>query len=152
MNTENSFRRLLTSLTEQNEIRVSYNNLSDESEDEEYAENIVHDINDNESNDSLRNSSDDDDATVETDDDDDDDDNINDNKNMLKKFCEVEIKKLYRLRERLETYCSQVPVLGFNSSKYDINLVKSKLFKHLGVANKSTKSFTIKRQNSYLVI
>ena len=57
-----------------------------------------------------------------------------------------------RLRERLETYCSQIPVLGFNWSKYNINLIKSKLFNHLDITDTSSKSFTVKRQNSYLVI
>ena len=56
------------------------------------------------------------------------------------------------LQGRFDDYCSCVPVLGFNSSKYDLNLVKSKLCKHLELTNLDTRSFTVKRNNSYLTI
>ena len=56
------------------------------------------------------------------------------------------------MKQRFEHYCSCTPVLGFNSSKYDLNLVKSKLCKHLALADPDLKSFTVKRNNSYLTI
>ena len=70
----------------------------------------------------------------------------------LEKFIKVEIKKMENVMQRLMQYISQIPVLAFNSAKYDINLVKSKLFQHLNIFNSWEKPFTVKKQNSYLVI
>lgn len=41
-----------------------------------------------------------------------------------------------KLLTNFTNYCMQTPVLGFNSSKYDINLVKNKLTKVLGMHEK----------------
>ena len=68
------------------------------------------------------------------------------------KFRQTMLKKIQSLQGRFDDYCSCVPVLGFNSSKYDLNLVKSKLCQHLELANRDTRSFTVKRNNSYLTI
>lgn len=56
-----------------------------------------------------------------------------------------------KLLTNFTNYCMQTPVLGFNSSKYDINLVKNKLTKVLGMHEKK-KSYAIKRNNSYTCI
>ena len=40
------------------------------------------------------------------------------------------IKKLKSLRRDFEAFCEQIPVLGFNSAKYDLNLIKERLAKH----------------------
>ncbi|MEW8546762.1 MAG: hypothetical protein AB2693_24875, partial [Candidatus Thiodiazotropha sp.] len=37
---------------------------------------------------------------------------------------------LMKIYAQLETYMTQVPVLGFNSAKYDLNLIKCCLAKH----------------------
>ena len=37
------------------------------------------------------------------------------------------LEKLYRLEDSLYHYCRQIPVLGFNSARYDLNLAKSHL-------------------------
>ena len=58
--------------------------------------------------------------------------------------------KLNTLLERLKGYCRCVPVLGFNSAKYDLNLVKSKLCCHLNMS--SGESFTVKKNNAYVEI
>ena len=68
------------------------------------------------------------------------------------KFRKTMFKKITALKQRFEHYCSCTPVLGFNSSKYDLNLVKTKLCKHLALADPDVKSFTVKRNNSYLTI
>ena len=68
------------------------------------------------------------------------------------KFRKTMFKKITALKQRFEHYCLCTPVLGFNSSKYDLNLVKSKLCKHLALADPDVTSFTVKRNNSYLTI
>lgn len=45
----------------------------------------------------------------------------------------------------------QVPVLGFNSAKNDLNLLKSKLCRHLNL-DKDDDSFTTKKENRYICI
>ena len=57
---------------------------------------------------------------------------------------------LKKLQGKLNEYCSRLPVLGFNSAKYDLNLVKAKLAKHLKLHN--SDSFTIKRAQAYTCI
>ena len=61
-------------------------------------------------------------------------------------------KKVLALQSRFQKYCECVPVLGFNSSKYDLNLVKAKLCKHLRLAEAESQPFTVKKNNSYLTI
>ena len=55
-----------------------------------------------------------------------------------------------RLLKEVEEYCDIIPILGFNSSKYDLNLIKRKLFKFIDVY--SEKASVIKKANSYLCI
>nr|XP_022301117.1 uncharacterized protein LOC111109328 [Crassostrea virginica] len=57
------------------------------------------------------------------------------------------VKKLIQLKEQFESYCKQMICLGFNSSKYDMNLVKSHLAKHLQMEKDNV--FTVKRNNQY---
>ena len=68
------------------------------------------------------------------------------------RFRQTMLKKIEQLQGRFDNYCSCVPVLGFNSSKYDLNLVKSKLCRHLELTDQDKRSFTVKRNNSYLTI
>ena len=68
------------------------------------------------------------------------------------RFRQTMLKKIELLHGRFDQYCSCVPVLGFNSSKYDLNLVKSKLCEHLQLTDQDKHSFTVKRNNSYLTI
>ena len=42
-------------------------------------------------------------------------------------FLQIQKKQLIDLQEHLERYCSVLPVFGFNSAKYDLNLIKSYL-------------------------
>lgn len=76
--------------------------------------------------------------------------------------CEIETNETNRVKiimhnhvkrvlSNFTNYCLQVPVLGFNSSKYDLNLVKNKLAKILGMHDQN-QTFVIKRNNSYTCI
>ena len=60
--------------------------------------------------------------------------------------------RLKTIKAKLETYISQLPILGFNSSKYDLNLVKSKLFSFLKFNDPYNKGYVIKRDNTYTTI
>ena len=57
------------------------------------------------------------------------------------------LRKIENLIEKFERYCKQVPVLGYNSARYDLNLVKERLACHLDMQK---DAFVIKRNNSYL--
>lgn len=58
-------------------------------------------------------------------------------------------KNIYqKLKDELDDYCRETIVLGFNSAKYDMNLIKSYLSKSLNM-HTTGKKFTVKRNNSY---
>ena len=59
-------------------------------------------------------------------------------------------QNLKTLKGRLSAYCEQVPVLSFNGGRYDLNLIKGKLAKHLNLSEDRT--YVIKRNNSYSAI
>ena len=44
------------------------------------------------------------------------------------KFLQKQKNQLIELQEHLERYCNVLPVFGFNSAKYDFNLIKTYLF------------------------
>ena len=48
-------------------------------------------------------------------------------KELSTQFLQMQKNQLIDLREHFERYCNVVPVFGFNSAKYDINLIKSYL-------------------------
>ena len=60
------------------------------------------------------------------------------------------VKPLKKLRDRLENYLKELPVLGFNSGKYDLNAVKEFIFPVL-VKSESIQ-FTIKRNNNFMCV
>ena len=66
-------------------------------------------------------------SSTPVDDDDDDNETSKDSQDETKNRS----KLLSKLRCKLVQYCYQIPVLGFNSSKYDINLIKHKLIEEL---------------------
>ena len=45
-----------------------------------------------------------------------------------------------------ESYCEQLPVLGFSSGKYDVNLIKSELALHLGLHKSKGRKFIFKKE------
>ena len=48
-------------------------------------------------------------------------------KKLLREQWTSTLDNFQRLQGSLNHYCRQVPVLGFNSARYDLNLVKSQL-------------------------
>ena len=57
---------------------------------------------------------------------------------------------LKKLKDRLEEYLKELPVLGFNSGKYDLNAVKEFVFPVL-VENEEVQ-LTIKRSNNFMCL
>ena len=58
------------------------------------------------------------------------------------------MKKLDKLYKKFEVYCKEFVVFGFNSSGYDIKLIKKHLFKELCKRGESP-SFTVKKSGKY---
>ena len=138
------------------------------------------DDDDGDGDDSYDDDDDDDDDNDDNDDDDDDDDDSDehyeDHGQHGDAVCQESVKsssansshvkdahrssrvimynKLSQIRRRLDSYINQLPILGFNSSSYDINLIKSKLFSFLkfGEKEEHDNSYVIKRNNAYLSI
>ena len=54
-------------------------------------------------------------------------DDDNEEKDASTQFLQMQKNQLIELQEHLESYCNVIPVFGFNSAKYDINLIKSYL-------------------------
>ena len=42
-------------------------------------------------------------------------------------FLQIQKKQLIDLQEHLERYCNVLPIFGFSSAKFDLNLIKSYL-------------------------
>ena len=60
------------------------------------------------------------------------------------------MRKIYG---QFEGYMSQVPVIGFNLAKYDLNLIKRTLAKHLHMHDtEQTGIFVVKKNNTYSCI
>ena len=51
----------------------------------------------------------------------------NEEKDASTQFLQMQKNQTIELQEHLERYCKVLPVFGFNSAKYDINLIKSYL-------------------------
>ena len=60
-------------------------------------------------------------------------------------------KKLFDLQKNFEGYCNVLPVLGFNSAKYDLNLIKSHLLPIL-VNERDNEPVVIKKANQFVSI
>ena len=56
---------------------------------------------------------------------------------------------LIELQEHLERYCNVLPVFGFNSAKYDINLIKYYLLPFL-INERNLELTMIKKANQFL--
>ena len=63
-------------------------------------------------------------------------------------FSTLKISKNEHLMKSFESYLRELPVVGFNSGKYDINLVKKPFFKLLH----SSIEFVVKRNNNFVCI
>ena len=52
-------------------------------------------------------------------------------KDLSTQFLQMQKNQIFDLQEHFERYCNVLPVFGFNSAKYDINLIKSYLLPNL---------------------
>ena len=66
-------------------------------------------------------------------------------------FLQIKKKQLIGLQEHLERYCNVLPIFGFSSAKYDLNLIKSYLLPIL-VNERNTEPTVIKSEPVYLVL
>ena len=55
----------------------------------------------------------------------------NEEKDVSTQFLQMQKNQLIELQEQLERYCNVLPVFGFNSAKYDINVQISNLICYL---------------------
>ena len=70
----------------------------------------------------------------------------NEEKDASTQFLQMQKNQLIVLQEHLERYCSVLPVFGFNSAKYDINLIKSYLLPIL-INGRNMEPTVIKKAN-----
>ena len=65
-------------------------------------------------------------------------------------FLQIQKKQLIDLQDRLERYCNVLPIFGFNSAKYDLNLIESYLL-HILVNERNIEPTVKKSESVYLV-
>ena len=63
--------------------------------------------------------------------------------------CRYRKNQLIDLQESLERYCSFLPVFGFDTAKYDLNLIKSDLLLIL-VNERDIEPTVIKKANQFI--
>ena len=64
-------------------------------------------------------------------------------------FLQIQKNQLFDLQESLERYCNVLPVFGFNSAKYDLNLIKS-YFLPILVNERDIEPTVIKKANQFI--
>ena len=64
-------------------------------------------------------------------------------------FLQIQNNQLTDLQESLERYCNVLPVFGFDSAKYDLNLIKSYLLPIL-VNERDIEPIVIKKANKFI--
>ena len=73
-----------------------------------------------------------------------------DNENCAStQFLQIQKNQLIDLQESLEGRCNVLPVFGFNSAKYDLNLIKSYLLPIL-VNERDIEPTVIKKANQFI--
>ena len=73
----------------------------------------------------------------------------NEEKDASTQFLQMQKNQLIELQEHLERYCNVLPVFGFNSAKYDINLIKSSLLPIL-INERNMEPIVIKKANQFV--
>ena len=76
-------------------------------------------------------------------------DESSEGKDVSRQFLQMQKKQLIQLQEHFERYCNVLPVFGFNSGRYDINLIKKHLLPIL-VEDKDIEPIVIKKANQYV--
>ena len=72
----------------------------------------------------------------------------NEEKDASTQFLQMPKNQLIELQEHLERYCNVLPVFGYNSAKYDINLIKSYLLPIL-IIERNMEPTLIKKDNQF---
>ena len=70
-------------------------------------------------------------------------------KELSTQFLQMQKNHLIDLKEHFERYCNTLPVFGFNSAEYDINLIKSYLLPIL-VNERQSEPAVIKKANQFV--
>ena len=73
----------------------------------------------------------------------------NEEKDASTQILQMQKNQLIELQEHLELYCNVLPVFGFNSAKYDINLIKSYLLPIL-INERNMEPIVIKKANQFV--
>ena len=73
----------------------------------------------------------------------------NEEKDASTQFLQMQKGQLIEPQEHLERYCNVLPVFGFNSAKYDINLVKSFLLPIL-IIERNVERTVIRKANQFV--
>ena len=74
---------------------------------------------------------------------------VEEKKDLSTQFLQMQKNQLIELPEHFERYCNVLPVFGFNSAKYDINLIKSYLLPIL-VNERDIEPTVIKKANQFV--
>ena len=64
-------------------------------------------------------------------------------------FCKCRKNQLFELQEHIVRYCNVLPVFGFHSAKYDINVIKSYLLPIL-INERNMEPIVIKKANQFV--
>ena len=70
-------------------------------------------------------------------------------KDASTQFLQMQKNQLIELQEHFERYCNLLPVFGFNSTKYDINLIKSYLLP-IPINERNMEPIVIKETNQFV--
>ena len=70
-------------------------------------------------------------------------------KDVSTQFLQMQKSQLIELQEHLERYCNVLPVFGFDSAKYDMNLIKSYLLPIL-ITESNMEPAVIKKANQFV--
>ena len=68
---------------------------------------------------------------------------------MSTQFLRMQKNHLIDLKQNLERYVNTLPVFGFNSGRYDLNLIKSYLIPYL-INDKEAEPMAIKKANDFI--
>ena len=68
---------------------------------------------------------------------------------MSTQFLRMQKNQLIDLKQSLERYVNTLPVFGFNSGRYDLNLIKSYLIPYL-IKDKEAEPMVIKNANDFI--
>ena len=69
---------------------------------------------------------------------------------MSTQFLQIQKNQLLNLQQHFERYVNTLPVFGFNSGKYDLNLIKSYLLPYL-IQERDIQPTVIKKADHFFI-